>query len=135
MIGRAPTVALTIVALVAAVAAFAAGGDLGTALPLALLATGASAAVAGIALADRLRPPRPDEAPVDPPPSVVVLDGLVGGAFARQEVIHHLQVLERRFASRLVPVGAEEEARLLKLSHREFLRWVTERVSYLEGSS
>lgn len=133
MTGRFVYAALIVLAIGAAFVALAAGGNLSLALPLALVATVSAAAVAGLALLDRLerRPPAPELAEL--PPSVAILDGLVGGSFARQTVLNDLRFLERRFDVPLPPLTPEEEARVLALPRKEYLAWIASRVDLLEA--
>lgn len=133
MIGRAPLFALAAVAIVAAIGSLLAEGNLAIAVPFAIAATGAAAAVAGLVLIDRLEVRPKETAAFEPPPTVAVLDGLVGGAFARQTVINDLRVLERKFAIAVPPIDPAEEAKVLEMPRKEFLKWVTERVTLLEA--
>ncbi|HEV2317695.1 MAG TPA: hypothetical protein VGV89_09005 [Thermoplasmata archaeon] len=126
---------LVAVAVVAAGVAFASGGDVAAAVPAALIGTGAAAAAAGLALADRLRWRPPVVVAPDTDPSVALRDGLRGGAFGRQNAIAHLRALERRFPTALAPLSAEEAERAVKLSRREFLKWAEARVARLEAAT
>jgi hypothetical protein len=135
VIGRGPFYALVATALFAAGAAFAAGTDLSTALPLALLATAAAALAASLALVDRLRWRREAEVvlPFDPP--LAVRDALRGSELARQALLVRLRALERHFGGPLPPLDEAEERRVLALARGPFQRWVGERISALERAT
>lgn len=135
MTGRGTFLLLTGVAIVGAGLAFAAGGDLGLAVPAALAATVAAAVALALSLTDRLRwPPRP-VVPLDVDPSIALRDALRGGAFARTAVIAHLRSLEKRFPEAVAPIGPEEEERVIALTRGQFLRWVEARVAALEAAT
>ncbi len=133
VIGRVAFGILVGLAILAAVLALAAGGDLAVALPLALLATAAAAAVAALALYDRLERRSPEAELVEPAPTIPILDGLVGGEFARQTVLNDLRMLERKFDVPIAALTPEEEAKVLALPRKQYLQWVADRVSLLEA--
>jgi hypothetical protein len=132
---RAVLVALVVVAVIAAGVAFLSGGNLATAIPASLVGTGAAAAAAGLALGDRLRWRRAPVAVPELDPSVALRDALRGGAFGRQNAIAHLRALERRFPTALPALTPAEADHALRLSRREFLRWLESRVTRLEAAT
>lgn len=135
MTSRAVLAALVGVALLAALLSFASAGNLRTAVPTALLATGAAATAAGLGLAERTKWRRPTPVAVPEDPGVALRDSLRGSALGRQTAIAHLKALERRLPTAIVPISPEEEARVLRLPRSAYLRWVDARVSAIEAAT
>jgi hypothetical protein len=127
---------LGIAAAGAAAIAVAAGPD----LSVALLSGGAAALAAGLvvvlALVGRVRPTRGRPRPVESELLVTLRDGMTSGPIGRQRVIAALQSVERSAGIRDgIPVGAEEERRLVEMPVGEFRAWLAEQLDRLERTT
>jgi hypothetical protein len=129
-----PLLVIVGVAVVAAAAALAAKAELGTAIPLIALATAAITLAVVLSLAGRVRwgPASPTSNDLDP--GVPVHEALVRkGAFGRQLVLAHLEVLDRGPRGGVLQITRDEELRVLALPPKEFLDWTESQLTTLEA--
>jgi hypothetical protein len=131
-----PLLVILGIAVVASAAALAAKAELGTAIPLIALASGAITLAVVLSFIGRVRwaPPAPPVTYLDP--GVAVHEALVRkGAFGRQLVIAHLHALDRGPKGGRLAITREEEVRVLDLSASAFLDWTETKLAILEADS
>jgi hypothetical protein len=122
-----------VVAIVAAVVAVLAGPNFGVALFLGGAAALAGGLVAILVLADRVRRTHGPAVVVDSEILLSLRDSLRSGSIGRQRVIAAVQSVDRAAgAEGGVPVGAEEERRIVELPQEAFRAWLAEQLDRLE---
>ncbi len=124
-------------------AGLAAGGALlsfladggGLALPLGGAAGAAAAAALGIAVGSRRAPRRPGPPAVPEGEPERLRAAMGSGPLGRAGVIARLRTLEGGILGGAATLSPDEEARILRLSPKEFRRWLEERLDRLEAAS
>jgi hypothetical protein len=126
---------LTAVAALSGAGAFFTSSDLSTAIPLAALGVAASSGLAVVVLAGETRffPPSPSVRAASAP--VPLRDAFRTGALGRTTIIASLRSLDHSLGAGREPLSAEEEDRLTSAPSEEFLRWVEQQLTRLEGGT
>lgn len=133
MTDRRSLLMVGVVAIVAAVVAVLAGPNFGVALFLGGAAALAGGLVAILVLADRVRRTHGPAVVVDSEILLSLRDSLRSGSIGRQRVIAAVQSVDRAAgAEGGVPVGAEEERRIVELPQEAFRAWLAEQLDRLE---
>lgn len=121
-------------AAVGALLSFLAEGG-GLALPLGGAAGAAAAAALGIAVGTQMAPARPVPPPLPEGEPERLRAAMGSGPLGRAGVIARLRTLERGSLGGAAAISTDEEARILRLSPKEFRLWLGERLDRLEAAS
>jgi hypothetical protein len=126
---------LTAVAALSGAGAFFTSSDLSTSIPLAALGVAAAAGLAVVVLAGETRffPATPSVRAGSAP--VPLRDAFRTGALGRATIIASLRSLDHSLGDGREPISPEEEDRLTSAPSEEFLGWVEQQLTRLEGGS